>query len=54
MISGHPTAYAYLPASVSDFPTPEGLVIWMLEAGFSEASYRLLTGGIVTLHVGVK
>lgn len=54
LISGHATAYTYLPASVSDFPTPEGLVNWMREAGFSEVSYRLLTGGIVALHVGVK
>ena len=53
-VSGHPAAYSYLPASVSDFPSPQGLADWMQEAGFSEVSYRLLTGGIVAIHVGVK
>jgi demethylmenaquinone methyltransferase/2-methoxy-6-polyprenyl-1,4-benzoquinol methylase len=53
-VSGHPSAYSYLPASVADFPSPEGLVAWMREAGLSEVSYRLLTGGIVAIHVGKK
>ena len=53
-VSGHSSAYSYLPASVADFPSPEGLAAWMREAGFSEVSYRLLTGGIVAIHVGVK
>ncbi len=53
-VSGHPSAYAYLPSSVTDFPMPEGLVAWMREAGFHDVSYRLLTAGIVALHVGVK
>jgi demethylmenaquinone methyltransferase/2-methoxy-6-polyprenyl-1,4-benzoquinol methylase len=42
-ISGHRTAYAYLPASVGEFPPPEGVV-----------SYRLMTFGIVAIHVGQK
>jgi demethylmenaquinone methyltransferase/2-methoxy-6-polyprenyl-1,4-benzoquinol methylase len=54
LVSGHPSAYSYLPASVRDFPSPQGLAEWMQEAGFSEVSYRLLTGGIVAIHVGVK
>ncbi len=54
LISGHPSAYSYLPASVSDFPSPLGLSAWMREAGFVEISYRLLTGGIVAIHVGQK
>ncbi len=54
LVSGHPSAYSYLPASVSDFPSPQGLAGWMQEAGFSKVSYRLLTGGIVAIHVGVK
>ncbi len=53
-LSGHPSAYSYLPASVADFPSPEGLATWMRGAGFSEVSYRLLTGGIVAIHVGRK
>ena len=53
-VSGHPSAYAYLPASVSDFPPPKELATWMTEAGFRDVSYRLLTGGIVAIHVGIK
>jgi demethylmenaquinone methyltransferase/2-methoxy-6-polyprenyl-1,4-benzoquinol methylase len=54
IVSGHPTAYSYLPASVADFPPPEGLAVWMRDAGFSQVSHRLLTAGIVAIHVGVK
>jgi demethylmenaquinone methyltransferase/2-methoxy-6-polyprenyl-1,4-benzoquinol methylase len=54
LVSGHPSAYSYLPASVSDFPSPQGLAEWMQEAGFCEVSFRLLTGGIVAIHVGRK
>jgi demethylmenaquinone methyltransferase/2-methoxy-6-polyprenyl-1,4-benzoquinol methylase len=54
LISGHPSAYAYLPASVAEFPTPSELGGWMEEAGFRAVEYRLLTGGIVAIHVGVK
>ncbi len=54
LISGHPSAYSYLPASVSEFPDPQGLSSWMRDAGFSEVLYRLLTGGIVAIHIGRK
>jgi demethylmenaquinone methyltransferase/2-methoxy-6-polyprenyl-1,4-benzoquinol methylase len=54
VVSGHPSAYSYLPASVSEFPSPEGLVTWMRDAGFSDVSYWLLTAGIVAIHVGRK
>jgi demethylmenaquinone methyltransferase/2-methoxy-6-polyprenyl-1,4-benzoquinol methylase len=54
LVSGHPSAYSYLPASVADFPSPEGLAAWMRDAGFHDVSYRLLTGGIVAIHVGGK
>lgn len=53
-ISGHGSAYAYLPASVREFPPPNELAAWMAEAGFRDVSYRLLTGGIVAIHVGMK
>ena len=52
VVSGHPSAYSYLPASVTDFPTPDGLAAWMQESGFHQVSYRLLTGGIIAIHVG--
>jgi len=54
LISGHPTAYAYLPASVQQFPSPQALARRMAEAGFSDCSYRLLTGGIAAIHWGMR
>lgn len=54
LVSGHPSAYDYLPASVADFPTPAGVSGWMREVGFAEPSSRLMTSGIVAIHVGTK
>jgi demethylmenaquinone methyltransferase/2-methoxy-6-polyprenyl-1,4-benzoquinol methylase len=54
LVSGHPSAYSYLPASVADFPSPEGLSAWMQEVGFREVSFRLLTNGVVAIHAGQK
>jgi demethylmenaquinone methyltransferase/2-methoxy-6-polyprenyl-1,4-benzoquinol methylase len=53
-ISGHRTAYAYLPASVGEFPSPDGVAAWLREVGFREVSYRLMTFGIVAIHAGIK
>jgi demethylmenaquinone methyltransferase/2-methoxy-6-polyprenyl-1,4-benzoquinol methylase len=47
-------AYTYLPASVRRFPGPEDLTALLEKAGFSDVRYRLLGGGSVALHVGVK
>ncbi|HEX2863528.1 MAG TPA: bifunctional demethylmenaquinone methyltransferase/2-methoxy-6-polyprenyl-1,4-benzoquinol methylase UbiE [Deinococcales bacterium] len=53
VISGQPAAYRYLPESVLVFPEPETLAEMMRRAGFL-ARYRVLTGGLACLHVGVK
>ena len=45
LVSGDGSAYAYLPASVAKFPTPEAFAALMREAGFGDVSWRLLTGG---------
>ncbi len=47
-------AYTYLPASVRRFPGAEDLSRLMEHAGFADVRYRLLGGGIVALHTGVK
>ena len=47
------SAYTYLPASVRRFPGPDELVAELSRAGFGEARYQLLGGGIVALHTGV-
>jgi len=54
VISGHPWAYDYLPESVREFPTPEKLAGMMRVEGFETASWKLLSGGIAALHVGVR
>lgn len=47
-------AYSYLPASVRRFPGPDDLADALRRAGFGDVSYRLLAGGIVSLHVGQR
>ncbi len=52
VVSGHPWAYSYLPASVREFPSPERLGGMMEEAGMEDVRWTLLTGGVAALHVG--
>ena len=47
-------AYTYLPASVRRFPGPEHLSALLESAGFETVTFRLLGGGSVALHTGVK
>jgi len=54
LVSGHPTAYAYLPSSVKEFPAPAALRARMEGAGFRECGWRLLTGGIAAVHWGER
>jgi demethylmenaquinone methyltransferase/2-methoxy-6-polyprenyl-1,4-benzoquinol methylase len=50
-VSGHPSAYAYLPASVREFPEPPGFVTILKSAGFVAVEARPLTFGTVQLYV---
>lgn len=54
VISGHRTAYKYLPKSVANFPVADELAQRMRSAGFSSVSWRSLTLGIAAIHVGLK
>jgi len=54
LISGDRGAYAYLPASVERFATPQELASLMQQAGFADLVSRPLTGGVAYLHRGVK
>ncbi|GAB4537209.1 MAG: bifunctional demethylmenaquinone methyltransferase/2-methoxy-6-polyprenyl-1,4-benzoquinol methylase UbiE [Thermodesulfovibrionia bacterium] len=54
ILSGRKGAYRYLPDSMVDFPTPEGLRQIMEVAGLRDVQYFTLTFGITSLHVGVK
>lgn len=53
-ISGHRTAYSYLPRSVANFPSREELARRMRGAGFEDVRWRSLTLGIVAIHTGTK
>jgi demethylmenaquinone methyltransferase/2-methoxy-6-polyprenyl-1,4-benzoquinol methylase len=54
LISGNGSAYAYLPNSVSKFPSPEALQSIFHQVGFVETQFSRWTGGIVTIHTGRK
>lgn len=54
LVSGHRTAYAYLPRSVANFPIEEDLAARMRNAGFTGVQWRTLTFGIAAIHVGAK
>lgn len=53
-VSGSRGAYEYLPSSVSKFPDQKGLARMLEETGFTDVSYRNLTGGIAALHLATK
>jgi demethylmenaquinone methyltransferase/2-methoxy-6-polyprenyl-1,4-benzoquinol methylase len=53
-LAGDRDAYAYLPASVRRFPTPERLAAMIATAGIERVRWLLLGGGIITIHSGVK
>lgn len=53
-ISRVPGAYRYLPDSVRNFPTPEGMLAMMRSAGFAEVSWTPYNFGVAGLFRGVK
>jgi len=54
LVSGHPTAYSYLPRSVATFPDRESLAARMRHAGFAGVEWKALTFGIAAIHVGQR
>ena len=54
VVSGHRTAYRYLPESIERFPEPEANVRMLSEAGLKEVKKEALFGGVATLYVGRK
>jgi demethylmenaquinone methyltransferase/2-methoxy-6-polyprenyl-1,4-benzoquinol methylase len=48
------SAYAYLPASVARFLSPEALAELLRDAGFQRVAWRPLSAGIACLHLGDK
>jgi demethylmenaquinone methyltransferase/2-methoxy-6-polyprenyl-1,4-benzoquinol methylase len=54
LISGHATAYQYLPRSVANFPVEEELAARMQSAGFSKVCWTSLSLGVAAIHVGER
>lgn len=54
LLSGHTGAYAYLPASVGTFPSPEAFVTILRQAGFTDVRAIPMTFGIVYLYTGSR
>lgn len=47
-------AYAYLPASVGEFPVPDAFLERLAGAGFAKPRARSLSGGIARIYIGEK
>jgi demethylmenaquinone methyltransferase/2-methoxy-6-polyprenyl-1,4-benzoquinol methylase len=54
LISRHTTAYSYLPASVTAFPSPDRFAQLLCNVGFTDVSVNRLTLGIVYLYIAMK
>ena len=54
LVSGHHTAYRYLPKSVANFPAEPALAERMRAAGFADVEWESLTFGIAAIHHGVR
>ena len=53
-VSGHRTAYTYLPRSVANFPVEEELATEMKSAGFTGVTWSSLSFGVAAIHVGER
>ena len=53
-VSGHRTAYTYLPQSVANFPPEDQLADRMRKAGFADVQWQSLSFGIAAIHRGTK
>ena len=53
-VSSNPEAYVYLAESIRAWPDQPALASRIEQAGWSQVSWRNLTGGIVALHQGRK
>ena len=54
LVSGHRTAYRYLPRSVANFPAEPELAQRMASAGFADVTWQSLSFGIAAVHVGTR
>ena len=53
-VSSNPDAYVYLAESIRAWPDQPGLAAKITKAGWTDAAWRNLSGGIVALHRATK
>jgi len=54
IIAKDPDSYQYLVESIRKFPSRDLLKQRLLDAGFSSASYKTMTFGVVAIHEAIK
>jgi demethylmenaquinone methyltransferase/2-methoxy-6-polyprenyl-1,4-benzoquinol methylase len=54
IVTGQPSAYTYLPHSLTAFLTPPELAEVMRQTGWRDVRYRRLMLGTVAVHAGVR
>jgi len=54
LVSGHGSAYTYLPVSIDHFPEERALGERMSAAGFGGVSWETMMLGVVALHTGTR
>jgi demethylmenaquinone methyltransferase/2-methoxy-6-polyprenyl-1,4-benzoquinol methylase len=54
LISGHRSAYSYLPLSVDSFPSEPELAARLRAVGFSDVKWQTLTFGAAAIHTATK
>ena len=54
IISGHRSAYRYLPRSVAHFPSELELAARVRAAGFAHVHWQSLTLGVAAVHIATK
>jgi len=54
IVSGHRTAYRYLPESVAHFPPAKELAVRLERAGLTSVRYETLTLGVTAVHCGER
>ncbi len=52
LVTDDEDSYRYLAESIRKHPSQDDLADMMIEAGFSNVTYRNLTGGVVAIHSG--
>jgi ubiquinone/menaquinone biosynthesis methyltransferase len=54
LLHGDADTYRYIPASIARYPGAEAVVERLLDAGFREARWQPVLGGLMAIHVATK